>query len=122
MFWDHEKVDGTPNAAYPPIVTSTISNHLVLGILIDDGSSCDQMYLRIFMKLVLHIQDLKSYEGRSLLALNGSLTRPNGAFDQLVFFEEEKNMRIANMIFCVVPYKMPTTVLVGGHSWKPWTT
>lgn len=50
-FRDHEKVDGVPNAKLPLVITATIMNHSVSGILIDDGSSSDIMYLGIFRRL-----------------------------------------------------------------------
>lgn len=62
-FKNHEKVDGTPNPTLPLIITTTIDNHYVLGILVDDESSCNLIFLVIFMKLGLSKKDLKSCEG-----------------------------------------------------------
>lgn len=52
-FQEHEKVYGTPNATLSVIILATISNHFVSKILIDDGSSFNSIYLKIFTKLNL---------------------------------------------------------------------
>lgn len=50
--------------------------HCVSGILVDDGSSCNLIYFRIFTKLDLKEQDLRSCEDQSLLASNDYSTHP----------------------------------------------
>lgn len=50
-FQGHYKVNGFPNVTLPLVVTATIENHDVSRILVDGGSSCDVMYLKIFMTL-----------------------------------------------------------------------
>lgn len=75
-FQDHENVDGIPNVALPLIITSIIANHCVSGILVDDGSSCNLIYFRIFTKLDLKEQDLRSCKDQSLLAFNDYSTHP----------------------------------------------
>lgn len=44
------------------------------------------------MKLGLHVHDLKSHEGRSLIKFNDSITLPCGALDLLVSFGEGKSI------------------------------
>lgn len=70
----------------PLVVTTTIVDNLVSGILIDDEKSYDQLYIEIFKKLGLHDQDLKSYEGGSLLAFNESSTLLYGTIELLISF------------------------------------
>lgn len=66
-FQDHKKVDGTPNAALPLVVTTTITNHPVSGITIDDGNSFNFMYLKIFMNFGLRKQNLRSFLATPLI-------------------------------------------------------
>lgn len=54
------------------------------------------------MKLGLHMHDLKSFEGKSLLTFNNSSTRSCEAMDLPVFFGEGKNRRTVNVFFLVV--------------------
>lgn len=71
-FRDYKKIDGTPNVTLLFFITVTITNHSILGVVIDDGISCDLMYIGTFMKLGLQIEYLKSSECKSLLSLNYS--------------------------------------------------
>lgn len=96
-------MDETPKATLSLVVTTTMVNHSVLGILIDDRSSCNLMYLKIFKELMLHLQDLKPYEGRSLLAFNNFSTQPCGEMNLSISFGEGKNMRNVNVFFLVLP-------------------
>lgn len=50
-------------------------------VLIDDGSSCNIMYIGIFMKLGLHDRVLIPYEGKNLMTLNDYITYPCGAVE-----------------------------------------
>lgn len=77
-FLAHKKVNGVPKTMTPLVVTTIITNHSILGILINGERSCNIMYLYIFKKLRLHEQDLTWYGGRNLLAFNNSTNRPLG--------------------------------------------
>lgn len=61
-FRDHEKVDEILNDILLLIVTSIIDNHIVSGLLVENKNSCILLYLKIFKRLGLRMQDLKSYE------------------------------------------------------------
>lgn len=61
------------------------------------------MYLRLFKKLGLCKQGLRSSEGRHLLAFDDSSTRPCEELYLLVSFDEGGNKRIVNLHFLVVP-------------------
>lgn len=87
----------------PLVVNATITNHSILGILINDGSSHDLVYLAILMKLGLYGRDSKSRGGIILLIFNDYLTRPCKVVYLLVSFGEGKNMRTVNMHFLIVP-------------------
>lgn len=71
------------------------------------------MYLRVFMRLILHVKDLKPCEGGTLLAFNDSSTRPCGTIDLPVSFGEGKNKRILKVCFLVIPYKNIYNGLLG---------
>lgn len=105
-FQGTEKVDGTPNLKFLVVVIVTLTNHLVLGILIDDESCCDVIYIRICMKIGLRDRNLTLYEGLDLLALNDSFTLPCGIIGLLISFKEKKDERIINMHFLVIPCKI----------------
>lgn len=81
-------MDGTPNATLLLVIIVTIPKHSVSRILIDDGNLCNLMYLVLFMKLGLHKQDLRSSDGRRLLAFNDSSNRPCEELHLLVSFGE----------------------------------
>lgn len=53
-FRDHKKVEVIPNVAISLIITPNIGNHTIYEILIDDGSSCNVLYVEALMKLGLH--------------------------------------------------------------------
>lgn len=72
---DNKNVKKISNVKLPLVVNVAITNHLVLRISTDDGSSCDSMYINIFMKLGLRNWDLMPYEGKNLLTLNDFTTR-----------------------------------------------
>lgn len=101
-FQDHGKMDETSNVTLPLIGTDIITNHSVEGILVDDGSSCKLMYLIIFRKLELHIQDLKPCEGMGLIEYNESLTQLCRTVDLPVSFGILKDKRILNMDFSMI--------------------
>lgn len=92
-FQDHGKMDETSNVTLPLIGTDIITNHSMEGILVDDGSSCKLVYLIIFRKLELHIQDLKPCEGRGLIEYNESLTQLCRTVDLPVSFGILKDKR-----------------------------
>lgn len=102
---DHEKVEGTHNTTLSLVTTATIENHIVSRILIGDGSSCDMMYIRIFMKLGLHKQYLKLCEGKNLIA-----------FYRFSLGGGKEN-RTISVQFLVVLLKMSTTTILKDHSW-----
>lgn len=81
-------MDVTPNATLPLVVTTTIMNHSISRILIDDMSLSDLMCIIIFLRLRLHGKYLKLYEVESLLVFNDSLTISCGTTELLVSFEE----------------------------------
>lgn len=74
-FRDHEKVDEIPNTALPLIIVANVENHIICGLLVDDGSSCNILYVKTIVKLGLHKQDLDLCNDISLLAFNNFVTR-----------------------------------------------
>lgn len=102
-FQVHEKMDVTPNMTLTLVVTTSINNHSVSRIIIDDGSSCDLMYLRVLMRLGLRMNNFKSCESRNLLAFNDSLTHPCGTIDLTTSSREGKNKRIVKLSFLIIP-------------------
>lgn len=58
------------------VMITTMANHEVTGLLIDDGSACNLMYLEVFRKLDLWKPDLNPCEDRNLLAFNNSTAHP----------------------------------------------
>lgn len=75
-FQYHNKVDGIPNITLPLIITTTIVNHFISGMLMDDEGSFNLIYVRVFTELGLSKQDLEPCESQSLIAYNDSSTRP----------------------------------------------
>lgn len=103
-FQDHNKVDEIPNVTLPLIITTTIVNHFISGMLMDDESSFNLIYLRVFTELGLSKQDIEPCEIQSLIAYNDSSTRPYGQIDLLVCLREERNKITMSDCFFVIPY------------------
>lgn len=95
------------------VVIVAIVNHLVLGILIDDESSCDIIYTDVFVKLWLHDQDLIPYERRKLLTFNNSITRPTEIVKLPIYVEEGKDERTLNACFLVIPCRRVYNYILG---------
>ena len=62
------------NPTLPLIITATIVNHYVKGILVDDRSSCNLIYFKILTELGLRKQELRLCYAQILLAFNDSST------------------------------------------------
>lgn len=90
-----------------------IENHSVSGIIVNNGSSCDLMYISAFTVLGLRKQDLKVCGGKSFLVLNDSSTRPCGALDLPVSFGEGNNKRVVNAKFLIVPCESVYKYIMG---------
>lgn len=85
-FRDREKVDRVPSVTLSLVITTTILNYSVSGILVEDHrSSCDIMYHNIFRRLGLPVWDLTPYEGGSLMTFNESSTHPYGVVEILIY-------------------------------------
>lgn len=69
-------MDEVPNIFLPMVFTVFIPNLSTLRILIEEGSSDNVLYFKIFIKLDLTKQYLKPCEGQSLLVFKESSTRP----------------------------------------------
>lgn len=77
-----------PNTTLLLVVIVIKENHLMLGILNDDGSSCNVLYTKVFTKLRLHDRDIISYEGKNVMAFKESTTRLCGAMELLFRWKE----------------------------------
>lgn len=86
-FQDRQKVDEVPNATLLLVIIATITNHLVSGNLIDNGSYYDIIYIDIFNRLGLRDQDLKPYEDVNLLVFNKSPMHSCGAIELTIYIE-----------------------------------
>lgn len=75
-FLDDKKVDEISDVDLPFVINATISNHSISGILVDDRSSYNLIYLKIFAQLGIRPKYLKPYIDQSLLAFNDSSTHP----------------------------------------------
>ncbi|MCH99833.1 hypothetical protein A2U01_0020848, partial [Trifolium medium] len=105
-FDDHEYLGGVPNEIFPLIVIATMAHHDVSRILIDQGSSCDVMYQKLFQKLGLRRECLCPYEGTDLHGFNGSTIHPWGLINLHVTFENKEirnSKKTVEVQFLVVP-------------------
>lgn len=112
-FRDRKKVNGIPNATLSLVITATITKHVVSGILINDGSTCNLIYREIFTRLGLGLQDLKPCKDKSLLANNDSTTRQYGGMDMTVSLGEGEYERSTNVHLLVVPYEIIFNDILG---------
>lgn len=103
-FRDSNKVNKISSVTLMLVLTASITNHLMLGFLIDDESSCNFMYVNIFMNLGLHDLDLVPYEGRNLFVFNDFIIHPSRVVEFLISDREEKDELIMNMYFLVIPW------------------
>lgn len=81
----------TRNVKLSLVVIAIIVNHSLLRFIINDRSSCDLMYLEIFMRLGLWDRYLKLYADDNLLVFNYSSASLRGAIELLVSFGEGKD-------------------------------
>lgn len=77
-------MDEIPNDALQLIIIASVANHTIFGLLLEYGSSCNILYIDTLVKLGLLQHDLDPYDDRSLLAFNGSTTRPYGEANMLL--------------------------------------
>lgn len=82
-------------------------NHSVAGILIDHEISSDILHIGIFKKLGLHDRDLKTYEGKSLLAFKCEMV------ELPVSFSKRKDKRTVNVHFLMIPYENVYNDIIG---------
>ncbi|GAU43325.1 hypothetical protein TSUD_390240 [Trifolium subterraneum] len=101
-FYREEVPRGSPNFQIPLLVRAKMANFDVRRILVDQGSSCDIMYLGLFKVLQLTEENLVPYVGSDLQGLNGSTTKPWGYVDLIVTFGENKAMKSVKVKFLVV--------------------
>ncbi|GAU35791.1 hypothetical protein TSUD_56680 [Trifolium subterraneum] len=87
-FYREEVPGRSPNIQFPLLVRAKMANFDVRRILIDQGSSCDIMYSRLFKVLQLTEENLVPYVGSDLQGFNGSTTKPWGYVDLIVTFGE----------------------------------
>lgn len=71
-FRDNEKVGNIPNEIFSLVIMETMDNFDVSRILIDEGSSCDIIYVELFKKLGLKKEKMSPYTGCDLQAFNDS--------------------------------------------------
>ncbi|GAU10283.1 hypothetical protein TSUD_418870, partial [Trifolium subterraneum] len=93
---------GSPNFQIPLLVRAKMANFDVRRILVDQGSSCDIMYSRLFKVLQLTEENLVPYVGSDLQGFNGSTTKPWGYVNLIVTFGENKAMKSVKVKFLVV--------------------
>ncbi|GAU40178.1 hypothetical protein TSUD_292830 [Trifolium subterraneum] len=101
-FYREEVPGGSPNFQIPLLVRAKMVNFDVRRILVDQGSSCDIMYLGLFKVLQLTEENLVPYVGSDLQGFNGSTTKPWGYVDLIVTFGENKAMKSVKVKFLVV--------------------
>jgi hypothetical protein len=73
-FEDREMVDGVPNKEFRLLIIATIAGHDVARVLVDEGSSCDIMYDKLFHNLNLNTESLQPYNGGPLTGFDESPT------------------------------------------------
>ncbi|GAU18714.1 hypothetical protein TSUD_80020 [Trifolium subterraneum] len=101
-FYREEVPGGSPNFQISLLVRAKMANFDVRRILVDQGSSCDIMYLGLFKVLQLTEENLVPYVGSDLQGFNGSTTKPWGYVDLIVTFGENKAMKSVKVKFLVV--------------------
>ncbi|GAU27461.1 hypothetical protein TSUD_161470 [Trifolium subterraneum] len=101
-FYREEVPGGSPNFQIPLLVRAKMANFDVRRILVDQGSSCDIMYLGLFKVMQLTEENLVPYVGSDLQGFNGSTTKPWGYVDLIVTFGENKAMKSVKVKFLVV--------------------
>lgn len=77
-FCDHKKISSIINVMLSSVIIPAIANHDVSYLLIDDRNTCNLMYMEIFRRLGLQMQDLKPYKDKSLLAIHSSIVQRHG--------------------------------------------
>lgn len=66
-FQDRNKVNEIPKVTLQLFIAGNVANHIVFGFLINDGSSCNVLYIDIFKKLGLQQQYMYPCKYTSLL-------------------------------------------------------
>lgn len=95
---NEEKVDRTSNADLPLVITIVI----VFGVLVDDRSSCNFVYLKTLTKLREGPRDLKPRKDQSPLAFNDSSINPCKHICLLFSLGEGKEITTLDMYFFVI--------------------
>lgn len=112
-FWCRNKMDAVPNVELPLVVTATITNRLLSQLLIDDRTSNDIMYIRIFGRLWLLERCLTPYEGKNLLEFNDYSTHPFGVVELLISIRDGRENRNVDIFFLEIPYERVYTIVLG---------
>lgn len=89
---------------FPLVIATTMANFYVLRILIDERSSCDVVYVKLFNKLEIKRETLLPYKGL-VQAFNGTVTCLWVYIEIRVTFEEMRYTRSINLHFPMVPCK-----------------
>lgn len=92
---------------------ATIENHVVSGILVDGGSSCDLMYLKILMKLRLSKLDLKPLWGQNSSRVQGLLYESMQMYRSIISFGVRKSKRIVGIFFFVISCELVYNGILG---------
>lgn len=116
-FQDREKVYKILNATLLLVIIDTISNHTIFKFLIEDGSSCNVLYIDTLRKLEIRQQDHDLCDDISLLAFNDFITHPYGATNLLFSLVEMEGERKVTLSFLVVLCKISFSGILG----RCWT-
>lgn len=105
-------MDGIINVTLLLVIIATIENNIVSGILVNDRSSCNLMYLIIVMKLGLNKTD-KPYEGKNLLAFNDFSNRLCECINLQNYFRVCMNKIIMDVLFFQIPCESVYNIILG---------
>ncbi|XP_028107287.1 uncharacterized protein LOC114306269 [Camellia sinensis] len=93
------------------VITLKIGDYQIRRILVDQGSSCDIMYVRCYKKLGLHLDDMEQ-SNSPMVGFNGTPTWPLGAMN----LEVQACTKKVSTEFTVIDTLSPYNVILG----KPW--
>ena len=117
-FQDSKKLRGILNENFPLMIIDTLGKFNVSQILIDDNSSCDNMYLELFEKINLNQRNSLPYEHSNLQAFNRTTNYPRGYMELIVSVGSGKDIQALNFEFLVVPCKSVYKYILG----RPFVT
>ncbi|XP_058760613.1 uncharacterized protein LOC131633953 [Vicia villosa] len=92
-FYKEELPGGASNATIPLLIRARMANFDVRRILVDQGSSMDIMYSKLFKTLQFNDNHLTPYVGSDLQGFNGSVTKPWGFVELIVSIGSEETAR-----------------------------